>query len=350
MQAALLKRLVCPVDGAPLRLQAAEASGDEIRTGRLATPGRRYPIVDGVPCFLGPRQRAASRQGFNDMWRFRRQGRFEKRDIYGMRPEARADWLAGRFGAPFAAGSWVLDAGCGSADLTRALAARYPDTQFVGLEFTDEVRAVARSAPALPNLHFVQADLMAPPFEPGSFARVFSLGVLHHTPDTRAAFSRVATLVAPDGELLTWIYPDARESLLLAQLYFIRDVSFLGRGHRLPPELRFRLSQLYALGLMPSAVAAYQGYRLLSPLLGAGYERALDRDLSLSDLYDTMTFCLYDNITPEHQFRHGKREVLAWFRSLGFAGLRTDGQGTYRGRLRGRGGRASTAGGSFSAR
>jgi len=347
MKASFLKRLVCPVSGAPLRLQSTETVGEEVLAGLLIAPGRRYPIADGVPCLLGARQRIASRRGFNDMWRYRREGRFEKRATYGLRPEKRADWLAGRYTAPFAAGSWVLDAGCGSAELTCVLASRYPDTQFVGLELTEEVRRVARAARALPNLHFVQADLMAPPFRPGTFARAFSIGVLHHTPDTRAAFTRVATLLAPGGEILTWIYPDARESPLLAQLYFIRDVSFLGHGHRLPPELRLHLCRLYALGMMPSVTAAYQGYRLLARLGGADDVRVLDEELSLRDLYDTTAFCLYDNVTPEHQFRHSEREVMAWFRSLGFADCRALGHGAYWGR-RSRSASATPAG--FSTR
>src|SRR5262249_38716097 len=114
---------------------------------------------------------------------------------------------------------------------------------------------------------------------------------------------------------------------------FARDVAFLGRGHRLPPELRLRLSQLYALGMLPSVAMVSYSSRLLASLLG-GAEQVLDRVISLLDLFDTTSFCLYDILTPNHQFRHSRLEVLTWLRSLGFTACGTDGSGTYWGRIR----------------
>jgi uncharacterized protein YbaR (Trm112 family) len=52
----LLDYLCEPLTKAPLRLEGAgtDASG-QIVSGELVTPsGRRYPIVNGIPRFIGP--------------------------------------------------------------------------------------------------------------------------------------------------------------------------------------------------------------------------------------------------------------------------------------------------------
>jgi len=45
----------------------------------------------------------------------------------------------------------------------------------------------------------VQADLFKLPFRPGTFDVVYSIGVLHHTPDAKGAFERIQPMVKPGG-------------------------------------------------------------------------------------------------------------------------------------------------------
>jgi hypothetical protein len=189
------------------------------------------------------------------------------------------------------------------------------------------VRTSARGSEALPNLHFVQADVARPPFRPAHFRHVLSLGVLHHTPDTRQALAGAASMVG--GELLLWLYPARGESFMSDQLYYMRDLHFLGAGHKISPDLRFKAARLYSLGMMPAMSAAYGLYKTLSKFGGASDDKVLAEDMSLKELYDTTTFAVYDNISPEHQHRHKKDEVLGWLRELGFQDVGTDGRGTF---------------------
>ncbi len=332
MKESLLPLLSCPITGETLQLKAGETVDGEVLGGTLMAAGHRYPIMNGVPCLLEPEQQVAAKEGgFTDMWRYRRQGEFEKKSLYGIQPAKKADWVEAKFSRPFGEGEWVLDLGCGSAELTFELAGRNPQTQVVGFDFSEEVRMRGKAAREHANLHFVQGDALRSPFRPGSFDKIFSLGVLHHTRDTREAFEKAAALLKPGGELVTWIYPDPKESALAAQLYFVRDVGFLGKGHEIPPDLRLRLTRLYALSMMPAMTVAYTGYKLLSSFL-PGKDKVLDEDLSITDLFHTTAFSVYDTITPQYQFRHKKREVLGWYESLGFVDSQTDGHGTYWGR------------------
>jgi SAM-dependent methyltransferase len=56
----------------------------------------------------------------------------------------------------------------------------------------------------------VQGDLLSPPFRPtgeeGGFDFVYSIGVLHHLPDPRTGFLRLAGLLQPGGTIFVWVY------------------------------------------------------------------------------------------------------------------------------------------------
>jgi SAM-dependent methyltransferase len=55
-------------------------------------------------------------------------------------------------------------------------------------------------------VHIVQADLTRLPFAENHFQRAFSIGVLHHTPDTRRSFLALPRHLAEGGEIAIWIY------------------------------------------------------------------------------------------------------------------------------------------------
>jgi ubiquinone/menaquinone biosynthesis C-methylase UbiE len=299
----------------------------------LVAGDRRYPIINGVPCFLTREQQIAAKQGFTPMWRYRQEGKFERQNLYGIKPTRKAEWVATKFHSPVRPGEWLMDAGCGSSEMTYVLARNHPAAHVVGLEFSDAVRSAAQGSEALPNLHFVQADVAHPPFRQREFGHVLSLGVLHHTPDTRAALQGTAGLVARGGELLVWLYPAAGESFLATQLYFMRDVHFLGAGHKMAPETRLKAAKLYSLGMMPAMTAAYSLYKVISKFGGKPEEKVISEDMTLQELYRTTTFAVYDNISPKFQHRHCKDEILRWFRELGFEQVETDGHGAFTGRM-----------------
>jgi SAM-dependent methyltransferase len=55
-------------------------------------------------------------------------------------------------------------------------------------------------------VQFVETDLCRPGLRTGSFDIVYSSGVVHHTPDPRASFSRIAQLVRPGGIIVLGVY------------------------------------------------------------------------------------------------------------------------------------------------
>jgi ubiquinone/menaquinone biosynthesis C-methylase UbiE len=64
----------------------------------------------------------------------------------------------------------ILDLGCGTGEITRRLAQRYPRARITGVDILDESVALARRlTPASDRVEYRQADAFALPFEAATF-------------------------------------------------------------------------------------------------------------------------------------------------------------------------------------
>ena len=77
------------------------------------------------------------------------------------------------------------------------------------------------------DLHVADAEAL--PFADGSFDRVYSWGVLHHTPDTARAIREAIRVLEPGGELCVMLY--ARHSWV-AYGFWVRHALLAGRPWR----------------------------------------------------------------------------------------------------------------------
>lgn len=102
----------------------------------------------------------------------------------------------------------VLDLGCGSGVLARAIVAQYPAAEITLLDFSEPMLAAARTAWAqhTPPPHFVAADLAGSDWvkavrTDGPYSAVVSGYAIHHLSDTRKhdLFGEVFDLLAPGG-------------------------------------------------------------------------------------------------------------------------------------------------------
>lgn len=200
--------LVDPVTREPLRLESTD--GDDVRTGTLRTDaGASYPIAHGIPRLVAgaDRDQEQTARSFGFKW--------SKRDSYGS-PSARryyAEWLVARHGfdsvpemTRFFSGKRTLDAGCGSGFSSSMWLDESWRGEFVGVDISDAVDIAQETFGHIDGTEFVQADVLALPFRDATFDAVFSEGVLHHTPSTRAALASVARVVKPGGHLLFYVY------------------------------------------------------------------------------------------------------------------------------------------------
>jgi SAM-dependent methyltransferase len=83
------------------------------------------------------------------------------------------------------------------------------DRVVVGADLTLASLRLAESARrrfGLEQVRFVESDLNRAGLKDGAFDVVYCSGVLHHTPDPRAAFARVARLARPGGIIVLGLY------------------------------------------------------------------------------------------------------------------------------------------------
>ena len=216
-------------------LEAFAVEGDHVMEGVLRTPdGRWFPILDGVPCFLTgvlrpdladfaarhglplyettaretAAEQAKTNETFSDKWT-----RFNN---YGLEPQHEEflfGWYCKKFGlssraeleAFYRKRRRILECGCGSGFNSRFMARHCPGEVFA-LDVSAAAFTTFENTKDLPNCTVVQADLMEAPFPDGHFDFIIADGVLHHTPNTRAAVEALYRKLAPAGEFFFYVY------------------------------------------------------------------------------------------------------------------------------------------------
>jgi SAM-dependent methyltransferase len=174
-------------------------SGDHVEAGTLHCPnGHSYPITNRVPRFvqhvLNPDQ-ARTRDSFGYEWT----------RLYPTHGQTQDEWQAERdifleytrtVPSDFF-NKLVLDAGCGNGRYAKL--ANDWGGRVVAVDISAAVDIASANLADRSDVDVVQADLFRLPFRDGTFDLVYSVGVLHHTPDAYGAFRAIQPLVRPGG-------------------------------------------------------------------------------------------------------------------------------------------------------
>jgi SAM-dependent methyltransferase len=227
-----------------------------------------------------------------------------------LRPEEDLATFRNRSGLTEAdlAGADVLDAGCGMGRYLR-ISAQSGARLVVGLDLSEAVAAARDLTADLPGVALIRGDLLRPPLAPGQFDHIYSLGVLDHTPDPRAAFLALARLLKPGGRIAVWVYP--RERPMLERIMHLhRSIST-----RLPLPMLVAASRAMApvgglkrrLMASPNRLIARAGVAL--NVLTIGVSMHPDPEVRVCDTLDWYA--------PRYLSRHDRAEVLGWFTEAG---------------------------------
>ena len=264
---------------------------------------RAYPNANGIARFVDAQQYAAS---FGFQWH-----RYQKTQLDNDQlRESERHFLAKTALRPEdLKGKLVLDVGCGMGRFAE-VATRW-GARVVGVDLSAAAEVAAKN---LADRQFTafQADVFALPFAPESFDVIYSIGVLHHTPDCEAAVKALDKYLKPGGLLVVWLYSGYNK--------WYRFSDFWRRyTHKMKPE---RLH-----GILKVAVPFFynlnQGLKRV-PLVGPPAAGAIHHVFPVNRQKEPEARMLdtFDWYSPKYQSKHTYEQVFKWFEAMGMEDMR----------------------------
>jgi SAM-dependent methyltransferase/uncharacterized protein YbaR (Trm112 family) len=297
MHQSFVQLLACPVCKGDLHLESATPPAQTVEEGNLLCDnGHTFPIVRGIPRFVAS-DGYASNFGFE--WNLHNKTQLdtgtehESEETLTEKTGFRPDDLRGKL---------VLDVGCGMGRFAD-VASRWGAT-VVGIDLTSAVDAAFANVGGRDNVHLAQADIFALPFRDETFDVIFSIGVLHHTPNTRAAFDQLPRLLKPGGRIAIWVYTILMRKWSRTSSDIYRHVTT-----RLPKRFLYALCHF----------AIPWAHVRKVPKLGPVAWRILP--MSTHPNPEWRVLDTFDWYSPTYQWKHSDSEVREWFESHGLVAL-----------------------------
>jgi SAM-dependent methyltransferase len=264
--------------------------------------GRTFPFVQGVARFVDAQHYAGS---FGFQWQVFARTQLDTSQSH--RSEVAFRRRTG-FSPEDLAGKLVLDVGCGMGRFAD-VATRW-GAHVVGVDLSLAAEVAARNLGDRAATFF-QADVFNLPFAPESFDYIYSIGVLHHTPDCERAFKLLPALLKPGGKIAIWLYSGYNRWYRMSDLY--RKVT-----RRMPPRLLHKICF--------AAIPLYGVHQALKkvPLVGklASGSLAYMIPMPLNPDPKWRVLDTFDWYSPWYQSKHTYEEVFRWFESCGLVDLR----------------------------
>ena len=205
-------------------------------------------------------------------------------------------------------GKLVLDVGCGMGRFAE-VATRW-GARVIGIDLS-QAAEVAASNLADRDFVALQADVFSLPFAPAAFDCIYSIGVLHHTPDCESAFKNLVPYLKPGGSIAIWLYSGYHKWYRFSDYY--RKITHRIPVRKLHAFLRVAVPCLYWLG---------RGLRAI-PLAGPPMAALLQYVFPVNQNPNPEIRVLdtFDWYSPKYQSKHTYEQVVRWFESCGLESL-----------------------------
>ena len=264
---------------------------------------RAYPNVNGIARFVDAQHYAVS---FGFQWHRYQKTQLDRDEV---RESERNFVIKTALHPEEMRGKLVLDVGCGMGRFAE-VATRW-GARVVGVDLSAAAEVAAKNLADRGFIAF-QADAFALPFAPESFDVIYSVGVLHHTPDCEAAVKSLAKYLKPGGILAVWLYSGYNK--------WYRFSDFWRRyTTRLKPETLHTILRI-AVPVFYNAEATLRKIPFVGrPVAGLMHHlfpvnRHQNSEHRLLDTFDWYS--------PKYQSKHTYEEVFRWYQTMGMEDMR----------------------------
>ncbi|MEZ5307133.1 MAG: methyltransferase domain-containing protein [Pyrinomonadaceae bacterium] len=310
MKDKLLELLGCPSCGGDLAVVfEGQREKGELIEGSLSCRKceREFKVLRGVPRFADldaiEEDKAATAENFGWQWtNFTQEDERYASQFLGWLQPVEPSFFKDKI---------VLEGGCGKGRHT-TLAHEWGAKEVVGIDLSDAVDSAFQATRHLPNAHIVQADIFKLPFK-RRFDYAFSVGVLHHTPDPKAAFKSLTSKVVEGGHASAWVYGAENNDWIVKFVNPVRE-SFTSRLNQ---------PALYQLSKIPTA-GVYLASKLIYRTANKISESAASNLFYNDYLNHIGTFgwreqhnIVFDHLVAPTAFYISKEEFEKWWSEIG---------------------------------
>lgn len=259
--------------------------------------GGKFPIIAGIPRFVGSEDYVGN---FGFEWTTHAQTQLDGKESNATEKQFREEM---KINPEDMRGKMVLDAGCGMGRYAE-VASRF-GARVIGMDLSRAVESAHKNLGDRENVQIVQANLLKLPFPDQTFDFIYSIGVLHHTPNCEATFRGLVRLLKPGGKIVIWLYQGYnRTSYRMSDIY--RKVT-TRMPNRLLHALCYVSVPIYYVDVILKKMYLGPLAQVLRIMLPVSYApKASWRVLDTFDWY-----------SPKYQSKHTYEQVFRWFESEG---------------------------------
>jgi SAM-dependent methyltransferase len=299
MKKELMKYIVCPDCKKELKLTISKESKGEIKEGKLSCNcGKKYAIKNFIPRFVDTDYYVGN---FSFEWKIHKKTQL---DSANKTDESKRTFIE-KTGIELSKvkDKLVLDVGCGTGRFMEIV--HNCGAEVIGIDLSFAVDTAFGNLGLKKKTHVIQADVFNLPFKDVAFDFIYSIGVLHHTPNCEKAFKLLPSLLKKDGQISLWVYVDYFPGGCKRIVEFYRKFT-----PKLPKKLLYAISH-YAL---------INYYIRKIPLIGKCLY--LIFPTAYHDNRDWRVLDTYDLYSPQYQTKHRYEHVYFWFEDCGLKDIK----------------------------
>lgn len=313
MHRKFLKYLCDPLTSEELLLEVIDESNDFIKSGFLVSKSNRYPIRNGIPRFNEAEVSVNYTKSFGFQWNKWPFVQFEDNNFgRPMQGHTRRmfETITETNLHDFIQEQVFCDFGCGSGRFIDLVAGS--KNLVIGLDASSAIDAAASRFSENSRVLLCQADVISTPLRTGVIDYVYSIGVLHHTPNPSIGVKEMARVLKHGGSMAVSVYGKNG--------YYDDDFVRLYRKifNSLPQLLSQKFATFYSYFVVTLTRPVYKVSilrRLLRPLL-MYFPHIQLPDFKWSIL-DTV-----DSVTPSYQVGISPYEMYSFMKNAGMRKMR----------------------------